>query len=148
MKPILCPCCNRKFAKQETLLRHLNAAHRNKTAITNDVTTNSTGDIISTKNNTSSININDLLGPSSVIHQIQAESGNTTLAIDTSLIASSFNNEDTSNDSKANSSQVVSNVISGSSSTSVNKTTKHNMDTKKEFLSKETNDEIVCKVEQ
>lgn len=30
MKPILCPCCNRKFAKQETLLRHLNAAHRNK----------------------------------------------------------------------------------------------------------------------
>lgn len=30
MKPILCPCCNRKFAKQETLLRHLNTAHRNK----------------------------------------------------------------------------------------------------------------------
>lgn len=28
MKPILCPCCNRKFAKQETLLRHLNTAHR------------------------------------------------------------------------------------------------------------------------
>lgn len=30
MKPILCPCCNRKFAKQETLLRHLNTAHRGK----------------------------------------------------------------------------------------------------------------------
>lgn len=30
MKPILCPCCNRKFAKQETLLRHLNTAHRSK----------------------------------------------------------------------------------------------------------------------
>lgn len=34
MKPILCPCCNRKFAKQETLLRHLNAAHRGKTTVT------------------------------------------------------------------------------------------------------------------
>lgn len=34
MKPILCPCCNRKFAKQETLLRHLNTAHRNKPGAT------------------------------------------------------------------------------------------------------------------
>lgn len=34
MKPILCPCCNRKFAKQETLLRHLNTAHRSKPGAT------------------------------------------------------------------------------------------------------------------
>lgn len=34
MKPILCPCCNRKFAKQETLLRHLNTAHRTKPGAT------------------------------------------------------------------------------------------------------------------
>lgn len=34
MKPILCPCCNRKFAKQETLLRHLNTAHRSKPGCT------------------------------------------------------------------------------------------------------------------
>lgn len=34
MKPILCPCCNRKFAKQETLLRHLNTAHRSKPGTT------------------------------------------------------------------------------------------------------------------
>lgn len=33
MKPILCPCCNRKFAKQETLLRHLNTAHRSKPGV-------------------------------------------------------------------------------------------------------------------
>lgn len=40
MKPILCPCCNRKFAKQETLLRHLNTAHRTKPgATTNTVVT-------------------------------------------------------------------------------------------------------------
>lgn len=35
MKPILCPCCNRKFAKQETLLRHLNTAHRSKPGTNN-----------------------------------------------------------------------------------------------------------------
>lgn len=38
MKPILCPFCNRKFAKQETLLRHLNTSHRCKSA-TNSPTT-------------------------------------------------------------------------------------------------------------
>lgn len=28
MKPVLCPCCTRKFAKQETLVRHMNSTHR------------------------------------------------------------------------------------------------------------------------
>lgn len=51
MKPILCPYCNRKFAKQETLLRHLNTAHRSKptnggaepTTLSNFVTAQNTG---------------------------------------------------------------------------------------------------------
>lgn len=42
MKPILCPCCNRKFAKQETLLRHLNTAHRSKPGTTTITTTANT----------------------------------------------------------------------------------------------------------
>jgi len=46
MKPILCPCCNRKFAKQETLLRHLNTAHRganNKTVFAANAENQSVG---------------------------------------------------------------------------------------------------------
>lgn len=51
MKPILCPCCNKKFAKQETLLRHLNTVHRGKTntgAIISDIPPNTTYTITTT----------------------------------------------------------------------------------------------------
>lgn len=30
LKPILCSHCHKKFAKEETLLRHINSTHRDK----------------------------------------------------------------------------------------------------------------------
>lgn len=60
MKPILCPCCNRKFAKQETLLRHLNAAHRGKTTVTIETdASNQTLSSTSGSASSASINVNN-----------------------------------------------------------------------------------------
>lgn len=105
MKPILCPCCNRKFAKQETLLRHLNTAHRSKS---NTITTTatSTANLTATTNNTSTLI--DALPPNYTITQQQQQQGDddkqTTISVVTS--AAVLNNNNINNNANNSSSNI------------------------------------------